>query len=71
MYDDISEDSRLYFDELAEREAIEEQRQQAIEENEQRYYQWRENWYKQFGSWPEEWMEIERYEADVAGGYID
>jgi hypothetical protein len=70
MYDDISEDTHQYFDELNEREAIEEQRQQAIEENEERYYQWRENWYNQFGSWPDEWMEMERYEADVAAGYI-
>ena len=70
MYDDISEDTRLYFDELAEREAIEEQWQQIIEENEQRCEQWRENWYNQFGSWPDEWMEMERYEADVAAGYI-
>ena len=33
MYDDISEDTRLYFDELDEREAIEEQWQKIIEEN--------------------------------------
>ena len=43
MYDDISEDTRLYFDELDEREAIEEQWQKIIEENEKEYEQWRDH----------------------------
>lgn len=71
MSEDLCQNAILDRQQLEEEVAVEAQKRQEREDNEARLEAWEQDYLKQFGSWPEEWMYQERFEADVKAGLVD
>lgn len=71
MDDDLCQDAILDRQQLEEEVAIEAQKWQEREDREARIAAWEQDYLKQFGCWPDDWMYEEIFNEDVEAGLVD
>lgn len=71
MDEDLCQDAILDRQQLKEEMALKEQEWQEREDNEARNMDWEQDYRRQFGCWPDDWMYEEMYNEDVKAGLVD